>query len=116
MRRCCRRRGWATPALTCSAGVGRIWSAGAADLAPATQLLDTYSPEIFCAIRNFHDVQPKIHAVVGARNGYSLGTASAGGIVGALNSYIYSDNLPRVNARGGPGRAPGCWQMALHAA
>ncbi|MBI3214220.1 MAG: MCE family protein, partial [Mycobacterium sp.] len=22
----------------------------------------------------------------------------------------YPDNLPRVNARGGPGGAPGCWQ------
>ena len=26
------------------------------------------------------------------------------------NPYVYPDNLPRVNARGGPGGAPGCWQ------
>jgi phospholipid/cholesterol/gamma-HCH transport system substrate-binding protein len=30
--------------------------------------------------------------------------------VGAPNPYVYPDNLPRVNARGGPGGAPGCWQ------
>ena len=29
---------------------------------------------------------------------------------GAPNPYVYPDNLPRVNARGGPGGAPGCWQ------
>ena len=32
---------------------------GAADLIPTAQLLDTYSPEIFCTIRNYHDVQPE---------------------------------------------------------
>ena len=30
--------------------------------------------------------------------------------LGAENPYVYPDNLPRVNARGGPGGAPGCWQ------
>ena len=36
--------------------------------------------------------------------------ASAGTIAGAGNPYIYPDNLPRVNARGGPEGRPGCWQ------
>jgi phospholipid/cholesterol/gamma-HCH transport system substrate-binding protein len=30
--------------------------------------------------------------------------------MGAGNPYIYPDNLPRVNARGGPEGRPGCWQ------
>ena len=41
----------------------------------------------------------------------SLGLATLGSLVGgAPNPYMYPDNLPRVNARGGPGGAPGCWQ------
>jgi phospholipid/cholesterol/gamma-HCH transport system substrate-binding protein len=28
----------------------------------------------------------------------------------AGNPYVYPDNLPRVNARGGPEGRPGCWQ------
>ena len=43
-----------------------------------------------------------------ADNGYSL--ASSGTIAGAGNPYVYPDNLPRVNARGGPEGRPGCWQ------
>ena len=30
--------------------------------------------------------------------------------IGAANPYVYPDNLPRVNARGGPEGRPGCWQ------
>ena len=50
----------------------------------------TGSPALFCSIRNFHDVEPTI--------------------VGAGNPYVYPDNLPRVNARGGPEGRPGCWR------
>jgi phospholipid/cholesterol/gamma-HCH transport system substrate-binding protein len=80
---------------------------GAADLVPTAALLDTYSPELFCMIRNFHDAAPKVANAVGG-NGYSL--AGAGALAGAPNPYVYPDNLPRVNARGGPGGRPGCWQ------
>lgn len=108
---------------------------GAADLLATTDLLDTYSPEIFCTLRNFHDVDPKVFATFGGANGYSLRTetqllSGAGlllnpmivpllasqvgslfGLVGgAQNPYVYPDNLPRVNVRGGPEGAPGCWQ------
>ena len=38
----------------------------------------------------------------------------AGVVGGAPNPYIYPENLPRVNARGGPGGAPGCWQHITH--
>jgi phospholipid/cholesterol/gamma-HCH transport system substrate-binding protein len=80
---------------------------GTADLVPTSQLLDTYSPALFCTIRNFHDVEPKVAASLGG-NGYSLRTTSE--LVGAGNAYVYPDNLPRVNAKGGPEGRPGCWQ------
>ncbi|MGA8548311.1 MAG: MCE family protein [Mycobacterium sp.] len=110
---------------------------GIADLLPTAQLLDTYSPEIFCTIRNYYDTEPMGAATVGTGNGYALKTmtelmSGLGGILtlpglagtvasmgllqlaglvgGAPNPYVYPDNLPRVNARGGPGGAPGCWQ------
>jgi len=86
---------------------GPYLSRGAADLVPTARLLDTYSPELLCMIRNFHDAAPKVAKAAGG-NGYSL--AAAGTLVGAPNPYVYPDNLPRVNARGGPGGRAGCWQ------
>jgi phospholipid/cholesterol/gamma-HCH transport system substrate-binding protein len=110
---------------------------GVADLVPTAELLDTYSPEIFCTIRNFHDAEPAAYQTTGGGNGYALKTmtelmSGLGGILtlpglagavgtmgllglaglvgGAPNPYVYPENLPRVNARGGPGGAPGCWQ------
>jgi phospholipid/cholesterol/gamma-HCH transport system substrate-binding protein len=80
---------------------------GAADLVPTSALLDEYSPMLFCTIRNYHDVEPKIASSLGG-NGYSLRTHSE--ILGAGNPYVYPDNLPRVNAHGGPEGRPGCWQ------
>ncbi len=83
---------------------------GAADLVPTTQLLDYYSPEIFCTFRKFSDVQKRVAAVVGG-NGYSLsGSAGSLASLGAPNPWVYPDNLPRVNAHGGPEGRPGCWQ------
>jgi phospholipid/cholesterol/gamma-HCH transport system substrate-binding protein len=80
---------------------------GAADLVPTAALLDEYSPMLFCMIRNYHDVEPKVASSLGG-NGYSLNTHSE--ILGAGNPYVYPDNLPRVNAKGGPEGRPGCWQ------
>lgn len=77
------------------------------DLVPTAQLLDEYSPELFCTVRNFHDVHPAVARAVGG-NGYSLQTTSQ--ILFSPNPYVYPDNLPRINARGGPGGKPGCWQ------
>jgi phospholipid/cholesterol/gamma-HCH transport system substrate-binding protein len=116
---------------------GPYLARGAKDLVPSAQLLDTYSPEVFCAIRNLHDGEPKVAAFAGGANGYSLrseteifsglglalglpglgitaatmGLAALAGVVGgAPNPYVYPENLPRINAHGGPGGAPGCWQ------
>lgn len=105
-------------ALTASVGFGNTGAdvferggpyltRGAEDLIPSSQLLDEYSPALFCTIRNFHDVAPKIADALGG-NGYSLRTHSE--ILGAGNPYVYPDNLPRVNAKGGPEGKPGCWQ------
>jgi phospholipid/cholesterol/gamma-HCH transport system substrate-binding protein len=86
---------------------------GTQDLIPTSQLLDTYSPALFCTLRNFHDVEPKVAASLGG-NGYSLRTLSEIMGLGAGNPYVYPDNLPRVNARGGPEGRPGCWQPITH--
>lgn len=80
---------------------------GAADLVSTSRLFDTYSPSLFCTIRNFAGAAPKVADLIGG-NGYSLRTITT--LLGAENPYVYPDNLPRVNAHGGPGGAPGCWQ------
>jgi phospholipid/cholesterol/gamma-HCH transport system substrate-binding protein len=118
---------------------GPYLARGAADLVPTAEVLDTYSPELFCTIRNYHDIEPVVRTYLGG-NGYSLNTMTealsglglianpvsavvaiasqvgglAGLIGGAPNPYIWPENLPRVNARGGPGGAPGCWQSITH--
>ncbi|BCZ22745.1 MCE family protein [Mycobacterium senriense] len=88
---------------------GPFFVRGAADLVPSSQLLDEYSPEIYCTIHNFDEVAPRIHNALGD-NGYSLGAHASGAIAGAPNPYIWPENLPRTNARGGPGGRAGCWQ------
>ncbi len=118
---------------------GPYLARGAEDLVPSAQLLDTYSPSLFCTLRNYHDIEPKAASFL-AGNGYSLNAHTealsglgllanpvsavatiaslvgglAGVVGGAPNPYIYPENLPRVNARGGPGGAPGCWQHITH--
>lgn len=79
----------------------------ASDLIPSSGLLNTYSPAIFCTIRNTAEIVPDALAAFGG-NGYSLRDHAQ--LVGAPNPYVYPDNLPRVNGRGGPGGVPGCWQ------
>ncbi len=80
---------------------------GLADLVVSSRLLDTYSPSFFCGIRGAAEVRPAALAAFGG-NGYALSARSS--LIGAPNPYVYPDNLPRINARGGPGGAPGCWQ------
>ncbi len=80
---------------------------GQADLTSTARLLDEYSPALFCTIRNYHDVAPKVSAALG-KNGYAAVTSTE--LLGGAAPYVYPDNLPRTNARGGPGGAPGCWQ------
>jgi phospholipid/cholesterol/gamma-HCH transport system substrate-binding protein len=81
--------------------------AGQRDLVPTSRVLDKYSPELFCMIRNFAQADSLALDSFGG-NGYSLDTVTE--FLGAPNPYVYPDNLPRINGRGGPGGAPGCWQ------
>ena len=82
---------------------------GAADLVPTTKLLDDYRGMILCTTRNLAEMQPLAARTLGG-NGYSL--AQYGTLLGfgAGNPFVYPDNLPRVNAHGGPEGKPGCWQ------
>jgi phospholipid/cholesterol/gamma-HCH transport system substrate-binding protein len=80
---------------------------GTADLIPTSATLDEYSPALFCTIRNWHDSEPKFTEFNGG-NGYSVNLHNT--LVGAANPWVYPDNLPRVNASGGPEGRPGCWQ------
>lgn len=77
------------------------------DLVPTSTLLDTYSPAILCTLRGAAEALPVANETLGG-NGYSLKVLAP--ILGAPNPYVYPDNRPRVNARGGPAGAPGCWQ------
>ncbi|MGE2725802.1 MCE family protein [Mycolicibacterium pulveris] len=81
---------------------------GAADLIPTSQLFDEYRGMLLCSIRTFNEMEQVVAKTLGG-NGYSLATSS-GTIAGGANPYVYPDNLPRVNARGGPEGRPGCWQ------
>lgn len=112
------QRGDLDAALLAAAGFGNtgadVFEKGApylvramSDLVPTSQLLNTYSPELFCMVRKYAEVLPAALSSFGG-NGYSL--ADRASLIGAPNPYVYPDNLPRVNARGGPGGAPGCWQ------
>jgi phospholipid/cholesterol/gamma-HCH transport system substrate-binding protein len=86
---------------------GPYLARGAKDLVTTARTLDQYSPELFCTIRNYALITPAASAAFGG-NGFSLNTTTS--LLGAENPYVYPDNLPRVNAKGGPGGAPGCWQ------
>ena len=113
---------------------GPYFARASKDLVPTSKLLDTYSPELFCAIRNLHDSEPKVAAFTSPYSlrseteifsglglalslpglgitAATLGLSALTGLIGgAPNPYIYPENLPRLNAHGGPGGAPGCWQ------
>jgi phospholipid/cholesterol/gamma-HCH transport system substrate-binding protein len=85
---------------------GPYLTRGTADLVPTSQLSQDYSPEILCTIRNYRDLLPASLDLAGG-NGYSLRVHAE--VLGAGNPYVYPDNLPRINARGGPEGRPGCW-------
>ncbi len=86
---------------------GPYLTRGVEDLIPTSGVLDRNSPALLCFLRNMSDLQePGLEVLSG--NGYGFKAASS--IAGALNPYVYPDNLPRVNARGGPEGQPGCWQ------
>ncbi|TAM64412.1 MCE family protein [Mycobacterium sp.] len=78
---------------------------------PTTNLLQTYSPEYTCMLQGaqwFLD-----H---GGRSAYGGGTSGQGfdfdiALLLGNDPYAYPDNLPVVNAKGGPGGKPGCGSL-----
>ncbi|GAA2413779.1 MCE family protein [Mycolicibacterium llatzerense] len=88
---------------------GPYLTRGAEDLLPTARLLDKYSPELDCMFRGFATGAPAAAKGVGG-NGYSLAMNQE--LVGAANAYVYPDNLPRINASGGPMGRPGCWTVS----
>ena len=106
---------------------GPYLARGAQDLVPTAQLLDTYSPELFCTVRNYHDIEPKATTFLGG-NGYSLNThtelmsglglllnpLSATTIVGLIGLFA----LPTMGLAGlgGLGRTGGRRAQSLHVA
>ncbi|BCI78836.1 virulence factor Mce family protein [Mycolicibacterium sp. TY66] len=87
---------------------GPYLTRGAEDLLPTTRLLDKYSPELDCLFRGFASGAPAAAKGLGG-NGYSLAMHME--LVGTANAYVYPDNLPRINASGGPMGRPGCWTV-----
>ena len=87
---------------------GPYFVRAAEDLLPTTKLLDDYRGMIFCTIYNYAEVGPRFARVLGGDNGYAL--KSYGTILLPGNPFVYPENLPRVNAHGGPEGRPGCWQ------
>jgi phospholipid/cholesterol/gamma-HCH transport system substrate-binding protein len=101
--------GFADPATQAFDRGGPYLARGAADLLPTSRLLDDYRGMIFCTIRNLHEVEPFYKSL--GDNGYSMSApGTLFGLGGMPNPFVYPDNLPRVNARGGPEGRPGCWQ------
>ena len=79
---------------------------GAQDLLPVSKMLDRNSPAWYCMIHNYAEAAPKFAQQT--RNGYGFELQDF--LVGVGNPWVYPDNLPRVNATGGPEGRPGCWQ------
>ena len=77
---------------------------GVTDLVPTARLLDEYSPELVCLTRMLDRAAPRIAA---ADSGYSIRLYTE--LMGGANTWVYPDNLPRLNAHGGPEGRPGCW-------
>jgi phospholipid/cholesterol/gamma-HCH transport system substrate-binding protein len=113
---------------------GPYLARGAKDLVPTAQTLDLNSPALFCTVRNLHDAEPKVAAFTSPYSlrsetelfsglglalslpglgitAASMGLSALTGVIGGSpNPYIYPENLPRINAHGGPMGQPGCWQ------
>ncbi|MDV3123709.1 MCE family protein [Mycobacterium sp. 21AC1] len=79
---------------------------GAQDLLPVAEMFDRNSPALYCMIHNYYNAAPAFAAQT--NNGYSFQLHDF--LIGAGNPWVYPDNLPRVNATGGPEGRPGCWQ------
>lgn len=82
------------------------------NLAPTTDLLMKYNPEITCTLvgtRNLIQADDGGYYVYGGGNGYSI--ILDVGLDFGDDNYHYPENLPIVAAKGGPGGKPGCGSL-----
>ncbi|WP_123026556.1 MCE family protein [Mycolicibacterium stellerae] len=78
-------------------------------LEPTTNLLMKYNPELTCLLVGANTALKFHEATTGGFNGKSLLMDSA--LLLGDDMYKYPDNLPVVNAKGGPGGKPGCGSL-----
>ncbi|HET6733505.1 MCE family protein [Mycobacterium sp.] len=82
------------------------------NLAPTTELLLKYSPSFTCLLVGADWLLHEGGSLAGAGgNGYSTVVDAA--ILFGDDVYRYPENLPKVNAKGGPGGKPGCGSLPI---
>lgn len=82
------------------------------NLAPTTGLLHKYSPSFTCMLVGADWLLHEGGSLAGAGgNGYSTVVDAA--ILFGDDVYRYPENLPKVNATGGPGGKPGCGSLPI---
>lgn len=83
------------------------------DLEPTTALLAKYSPSFTCFLVGADWLLHEGGSLAGAAgaNGYSTVVDAA--ILFGDDVYRYPENLPKVNATGGPGGKPGCGSLPI---
>jgi phospholipid/cholesterol/gamma-HCH transport system substrate-binding protein len=80
------------------------------DLEPTTRLLMKYNPELTCLLVGGKNViDYGFGRDAGGLNGYSAVVDAA--LLLGDDPYKYPENLPVVNAKGGPGGKPGCGSL-----
>ena len=81
------------------------------NLAPTTDLLLKYNPELTCMLVGADWFLQNGGLAAGGGNGKSVVVDAA--ILFGDDPYRYPENLPKVNATGGPGGRPGCGSLPI---
>ncbi|MGW4093591.1 MCE family protein [Nocardia sp. NPDC004750] len=68
-------------------------------LRPTSSLLDTYSPVLYCVVTGIAKALPAAEAIIG---GIKPGAIFNASFMYGAQPYEYPDDLPKVNATGGP--------------
>ncbi|WP_245562565.1 MCE family protein [Nocardia araoensis] len=68
-------------------------------LRPTSSLLDTYSPVLYCVVTGIAKALPQAEAIIG---GIKPGAIFNASFMYGAQPYEYPDDLPKVNATGGP--------------
>lgn len=78
------------------------------NLGPTTDLLLHYNPELTCMLKGAENALPAMFASGGGNGRTAIVDAA---ILFGKDVYRYPDNLPKVNAHGGPGGKPSCGSL-----